>query len=150
MKKSLQFLFLFSVVMKISSQIKINRSEEIDVLLYHKIIENKQYFYYEVENKSEKTFIIDKINFRGNSSILMDGNVLKYDVPILKGNFADRSLDECKGDFIFIHPKEKTFVDIHVVDYSGLFKKLDFTKNIHSEPIQNITLIMKMLYARLI
>lgn len=90
-----------------SSQMKINKSKEIDILIDSpwKFGESNRPSY-TIVNKSHKTYIIDPYGFSGDSYWLFNAEKLNQ-IDVSRGYYTRHSDDDCKNALIIIHPKQK-------------------------------------------
>lgn len=90
-----------------SPQMKLNKSKEINVLINNPWrFEKTNEVIYTIENKSNKTYIIDPYGFSGDSYWLFNNERLNP-IDRSRGYYSRLTDDDCKNDLIIIHPREK-------------------------------------------
>jgi len=97
-----------------SSQMKLNKSKEIDILINTpwKFGKTNEVIY-TIENKSNRTYIIDPFGFYGESYVLENGKVLKP-TTYLKNGYYSRNDKLCHEDLIILKPFQKLH---HSINY---------------------------------
>ncbi|KFF23054.1 hypothetical protein IW22_02120 [Chryseobacterium sp. JM1] len=95
---------------------KLNKSKEIDILINTpwKIEENNRINYI-IENKSNKTYVIDRDGFEGVSYWLFNNEKLNQ-IDRWRGYYARYNDDDCANDLIIIKPKQKIDTTLNLND----------------------------------
>lgn len=118
-----------------STQTKINKSEEIDILIKTPVnLKPEEPLLYTIKNNSDKTFIIDPYGFVGESYWTLNSKKLN---PInFSRGYYPRDEDDCKNELIIIKPKQKidanlslNYLERGIYDYS---KTGDYLRVINS------------------
>ncbi|NML56717.1 hypothetical protein [Chryseobacterium cheonjiense] len=111
-----------------SSQTKINKSKEIDILIKMPIHLNSQEpVKFTIQNKSNNSYIIDPYGFAGESYWLFENKRLNS-LGLEKGYYSRENVD-CQNDIIIIKPKERIQTTINL-NYSEIHR-YDFSKSGH-------------------
>ncbi|WP_123902279.1 hypothetical protein [Chryseobacterium arthrosphaerae] len=106
MKKVILIITCF-IFISCSTQMKLNKSNEIDILINApwKFEENYNISYI-IKNKSSKTYIIDPYGFSGDSYWLFNNEKLNP-IDYLRGYYTRYTDDDCKNTLIILKPKQK-------------------------------------------
>ncbi|MGE8554226.1 MAG: hypothetical protein ACN6OB_09905 [Chryseobacterium jejuense] len=106
MKKIILIITCFSFI-SCSTQMKLNKSKDIDILINTpwKFGENNR-VNYTIENKSNKTYIIDPYGFSGESYWLFDNKKLNQ-IDRSRGYYTRHTDDDCQNDLVIIKPGQK-------------------------------------------
>jgi len=135
--KKIVLLLINLLFLNCISQIKINKSEDVDILinLPQKLDANREVI---LRNNVKKTFIIDPLGFHGKSFILVNNEVIEP-INYVRGHYERLDLEMCKTDFILLKPYEtkKVFInfvsnDKKIYDYSKYPQFIRVVKSHHS------------------
>jgi len=144
MNKIIVFLFCISSY-NCSSQFKINKSKDIDILtdIPQKQNTNNNYL---IKNNSNRTYIIDPFGFYGDSKILVN-NIEVKPTAIIYGEYYRFTDKQCANDLIVLKPKENRRVNLNLAynvreldyDYSKFENFARIVKSYHNR--NNATIV---------
>lgn len=117
MKKNIIFLVTCFSCIFCSTQIKLNKSNEIDIIVKVPVNLSTQIpVQYSIQNRSATTYIIDPYGFVGDSYWMLNNEKLNP-IDRSRGYYSREDVD-CKEDLIIIKPKQKidTVLNLNYID----------------------------------
>jgi hypothetical protein len=137
MNKIILSLFFFSFL-NCSSQLKINKGTDIDILteIPQKQNTNNNYL---IKNNSNTTYIIDPFGFYGESSIVVN-NVVQKPISFWGGHYYRINEDQCINDLIILKPYESIEINLNlasnddaIYDYKQFTNFIRIVKSSHNK-----------------